>query len=310
MPLLMGLLRDKLLDLSSDSSDSSSDDDDHDDHDQQQPAARMHLFRRLKILGLADADQITGMRRRMQEAPDQFTMGHFEKIWASQLVKVENRRLGRASQDKAVSVSAKMSPAANGGPNTIHSTERSRHLSAFEQKSNTAETGSSTTVKPRAGVLARSLIARKRELEMAGLVGSGSTAVWCGDLPESRSTKAYVWALFSAYGKIKNVFIRRKVHPSRSWGIITYGSAASVGRALASALSVRDSDGTCVQLRVQPLRILQELAKSQPGTLGEVVKAALEDTTTARYDISAPQVRSHLLTSKPELEICMYWIES
>lgn len=121
------------------------------------------------------------------------------------------------------------------------------------------------------------LLERTVEMEQAGLSGPRPLAIWCGNIPEMSNSESTIRLVFSRFGEIRRVFVRRKSKPSRSWCLITYRSSASVDAALAESVVVKDADGLDVELAIELPEIKKELSKPKPGALGSVVAMALED---------------------------------
>ena len=121
------------------------------------------------------------------------------------------------------------------------------------------------------------LLERTVELERAGLAGSRPMAIWCGNIPETSNSEAAIRVLFSRFGEIRRVYVRRKSNPSRSWCLMTYRSSKSVDAALGASVVVRDADGADVELAIELPEIKKELSKPKPGALSSVVAMVLDD---------------------------------
>eukprot|EP01043_Picozoa_sp_COSAG02_P056503 COSAG02_NODE_6707_length_3408_cov_34.569961_1_plen_227_part_10 len=92
-------------------------------------------------------------------------------------------------------------------------------------------------------------------------------AIWCGNIPETSSSEAAIRVLFSPFGQIRRIILRRKPSPGMSWCLITYRSSASVKAALATPVMAKGPDGKDVRIAVELPEIEKELMSCKADSL-------------------------------------------
>jgi hemoglobin-like flavoprotein len=128
---------------------------------------------------------------------------------------------------------------------------------------------------------------RRASMVKAGLIPTkrGSPMVWVGNIPpmaDDEAVKGTLCAALSKFGEVRRVYPRRKATANGTWSFVLFRSTTMADKAVAAEVCIADEAGKDVQLRVERPRVNQELFKSQPGILIDVVQHVLQDKHTVK----------------------------
>lgn len=98
--------------------------------------------------------------------------------------------------------------------------------------------------------------------------------LWVGGIPENQATQQALKEVFAVFGELDNITVRKKETtehgPNKSWCFVSYKTVESAGKALGEQLTIQDSAGTDVMLRVREPNLVAELSKPTTGALGGI----------------------------------------
>ena len=128
-----------------------------------------------------------------------------------------------------------------------------------------------------------------RSLGMVSGHGQPISTVWVGQIPEPLASETGLRQLFSSYGTVRRIIVRKKEFPAFSWCLLTFADWHSAEKCIENPplveingeVSVSDgltdglTDGKTIRLLVEPPSIEEELQKETTGALDDVVLQVL-----------------------------------
>ena len=96
----------------------------------------------------------------------------------------------------------------------------------------------------------------------------GACTVWVGGIPNTCvKGPAALTSVFSDFGKVMSVTVRRKEGELKNWAFITFVDAVGMAAALENEVRVPGDTGKEVRLTVKEAKVDKELQKSSTGAL-------------------------------------------
>ncbi len=98
--------------------------------------------------------------------------------------------------------------------------------------------------------------------------------LWVGSIPENQATQEALTEVFSKFGKLDNITVRKKPTdehgPNKSWCFVSYKAVESAANAVGENILSTDETGATVPLRVREPNLVAELSKPTTGALGGI----------------------------------------